>query len=107
MEISQWSPERLRDVLTAGVLSIVDDKETYGYLIGQRLAEGGLGAVKGATLYPLLTRPKHDGDVVAFWRNGDGGPNRKYYSITPSGQQRLNALRTDWRILLATPHRSF
>ncbi|GAA1887476.1 PadR family transcriptional regulator [Paeniglutamicibacter psychrophenolicus] len=98
MEISQWPSEWLRGVLAAAVLSIVSNEETYGYLIGQRLAEGGLGVVKGGTLYPLLTRLEQDGDVVASWRDGDGGPGRKYYAITPAGQQRLNLLRTDWQI---------
>lgn len=98
MKISQWPSEWLRGVLAAAVLSIVNDEETYGYLIGQRLAEGGLGVVKGGTLYPLLTRLEQDGDVVASWRGGDGGPGRKYYAITPAGQQRLNLLRTDWQI---------
>ena len=98
MEISRWPSEWLRGVLAAAVLSIVNDEETYGYLIGQRLAEGGLGVVKGGTLYPLLTRLEQDGDVVASWRDGDGGPGRKYYAITAAGQQRLNLLRVDWQI---------
>lgn len=98
MEISQWPSEWLRGVLAAAVLSIVNDEETYGYLIRQRLAEGGLGVVKGGTLYPLLTRLEQDGDLVASWRGGDGGPGRKYYVITPSGHQRLKSLRTDWQI---------
>jgi PadR family transcriptional regulator PadR len=95
---SKWPSEWLRGVLTAAVLSIVSDEETYGYLIGRRLAEGGLGIVKGGTLYPLLTRLEQDGEILATWRDGDGGPGRKYYAITPAGSQRLNSLRADWQI---------
>jgi PadR family transcriptional regulator PadR len=101
MEISQWPSEWLRGVLAAAVLSIVSEDETYGYLIGQRLAEGGLGTVKGGTLYPLLTRLEQDGDLTATWRGGDGGPGRKYYAITPAGQERLHSLRADWGIFSA------
>ena len=98
MENSKWPTEWLRGALTAAVLSIVSDEETYGYLVAQRLREGGLGVVKGGTLYPLLTRLEQDGDVIASWREGAGGPGRKYYSITPTGKQRLALLRVDWQI---------
>lgn len=98
MEISKWPSEWLRGVLTGAVLSIVNDEETYGYLIGQRLQEGGLGVVKGGTLYPLLTRLEQEGDITASWREGEGGPGRKYYSITATGHQRLELLRADWRV---------
>ena len=98
MENAQWPSEWLRGVLTAAVLSIVSEEETYGYLVAQQLKEGGLGIVKGGTLYPLLTRLEQDGDVIASWRKGAGGPGRKYYSITPAGNQRLTKLRSDWRI---------
>jgi PadR family transcriptional regulator PadR len=53
MENSNWPAEWLRGALTAAVLSIVSEEETYGYLVAQRLSEGGLGVVKGGTLYPL------------------------------------------------------
>lgn len=98
MESSNWPVDWLRGVLTAAVLSIVSEGETYGYLVAQRLLDAGLGVVKGGTLYPLLTRLEQDGDVVSTWREGRGGPSRKYYSITPAGRQRLTVLRTDWRL---------
>lgn len=101
MEVSQWPSEWLRGVLAAAVLSIVNEEETYGYLIGQRLTEGGLGVVKGGTLYPLLARLEQDGDLTAAWRGGDGGPGRKYYAITPAGQERLHSLRSDWGVFAA------
>lgn len=98
LENSTWPTEWLRGVLTAAVLSIVSEGEIYGYLLAQRLKAGGLGAVKGGTLYPLLSRLEQDGDVVTSWREGAGGPGRKYYSISPTGEQRLVTLRVDWQI---------
>lgn len=78
------------------VLSIVSEGETYGYEIAQRLAEGGMGTVKGGTLYPLLARLEQDGDVAATWRESVSGPGRKYYAITGSGRERLDDHRRDW-----------
>ena len=98
VENLNWPAEWLRGVLTPAVLSVVSDGQTYGYLIAQRLADAGLGTVKGGTLYPLLARLEQDGDVISTWREGQGGPGRKYYSITPGGRQHLAALRADWQV---------
>ena len=96
MDTQRWPAEWLRSALVGAVLSLVSEGETYGYLVAQRLADGGMGVVKGGTLYPLLARLEQDGDVVATWREGDSGPGRKYYSITPAGRERLEAYRADW-----------
>jgi PadR family transcriptional regulator PadR len=95
---SNWPAEWLRGVLTAAVLSIVSEGETYGYLVAQQLADAGLGVVKGGTLYPLLIRLEQDGHVVSTWREGRAGPGRKFYSITPAGRDRLTVLRADWQL---------
>ncbi|WP_104198830.1 PadR family transcriptional regulator [Cryobacterium sp. Y29] len=98
MENATWPAEWLRRALTAAVLPIVSEEETYGYLVAQRLKAGGLGVVRGETLYPLLSRLEQNGDVVTSWRKGVGGTGRKYYSISPTGEQRLRTLRIDWQI---------
>ncbi|WP_150308497.1 PadR family transcriptional regulator [Planctomonas psychrotolerans] len=97
MEERTWPSEWLRGVLGAAILAIVADGETYGYRIGQRISEAGLGTVKGGTLYPILNRFEDEGLLASSWREGDGGPGRKYYSVTPSGADTLRTLRTDWR----------
>lgn len=96
MDSTQWPAEWLKGPLTPAVLAIVAEGETYGYLIAQRLVDGGLGTVKGGTLYPLLARLEQEGLVAATWREGTGGPGRKYYAITPPGSARLRDLRADW-----------
>jgi len=69
---------------------------TYGYAIASRLAEGGLGVVKGGTLYPLLSRLESAGLVTTQWRAGDGGPGRKYYLLTDGGHQQLEHTASQW-----------
>ena len=49
---SEW----LRGVLQPCVLQCLADGPAYGYAIIARLAEAGLGEIKGGTLYPLLAR---------------------------------------------------
>jgi len=91
-----WPSEWLRGVLEVCVLRVLADGQTYGYAIASRLADGGLGVVKGGTLYPLLNRLETAGLVTAQWQAGDGGPGRKYYLLTDEGRQELQDTATQW-----------
>jgi PadR family transcriptional regulator PadR len=91
-----WPSEWLRGVLEVCVLRVLADGQTYGYAIASRLADGGLGVVKGGTLYPLLNRLEAAGLVTAQWQAGDGGPGRKYYLLTDDGRQELQDTATQW-----------
>ena len=96
MTESGWPSEWLRGVLELCVLRVLADGETYGYAIATRLAEDGLGTVKGGTLYPLLTRLEAVGLVTALWRAGEGGPGRKYYALTDAGRADLGSTTQAW-----------
>jgi PadR family transcriptional regulator, regulatory protein PadR len=91
-----WPSEWLRGMLEVCVLRVLADGETYGYAIASRLADSGLGVVKGGTLYPLLNRLESAGLVTAQWRAGDGGPGRKYYLLTADGHQQLQDTAAQW-----------
>jgi PadR family transcriptional regulator PadR len=109
MPEAPWPSEWLRGVLSLCVLGVLADGPTYGYAISQRLAAAGLGAVKGGTLYPLLTRLEQDGLVESDWRAGEAGPGRKYFTLTPTGRTALTTRSRDWDRFVAatrtlTPH---
>lgn len=88
--------EWLRAVLPLATLAIVAAEETYGYAVGQRLHAAGLGSVKGGTLYPVLNRLESDGLVTSSWREGVGGPGRKFFAITDQGRAHLDERATAW-----------
>lgn len=92
-----WPGEWLRGVLGICVLGILQSGPTYGYAIAAALAEGGLGAIKGGTLYPLLGRFEEAGLVTVEWRAGAGGPGRKYFSLTPAGTAELTRQAAHWQ----------
>ena len=101
----------MRGVLSLCVLRVVADGPTYGYAIAGRLADAGLGAVKGGTLYPILTRLETDGLVTSSWEAGDGGPGRKFFTLTDAGARALAERTEQWQVftqraaaLLASPH---
>lgn len=91
-----WPTEWLRGALGVCVLHVIAGAPTYGYAIASALAHVGLGSVKGGTLYPLLGRLEEAGLVTVEWRAGDGGPGRKFYSLTASGREEHDRQVADW-----------
>ncbi|KKK06992.1 PadR family transcriptional regulator [Micromonospora sp. HK10] len=89
----QW----LRGVLDLCVLGLLRDHESYGYQLAQSLDAAGIGPIQGGTLYPVLLRLERSGLITARWREGTGGPARKYYRITESGQAALGRGGPDWQ----------
>ncbi|WP_258726556.1 PadR family transcriptional regulator [Cellulomonas sp. NS3] len=97
-----WPGEWLRGALEVCVLAVLDEGPTYGYAITTRLDELGLGTVKGGTLYPLLARLEESGAVTVEWRPGEGGPGRKYFTLTDLGRTALATKGAAWTRFAAT-----
>ncbi len=49
------------------------------------------------TLYPLLLRLERKGLDRGAYRAGSGGPSRKYYQLTPDGEQYLAEFTAAWQ----------
>jgi PadR family transcriptional regulator PadR len=91
-----WPSDWLRATLGFLVLRALSVGPSYGYAIISELEHHGFGAIKGGTLYPLLTRYETAGLVTTEWRAGDGGPGRKYFALTDRGRAELTRLSADW-----------
>lgn len=87
----------LRGSLDTMVLSILTGRERYGYEIQQELrrASGGRIEIKAGTLYPLLHKLETSGFVAARWDDSTGR-DRKWYTITDAGRQRLTVAAREW-----------
>ena len=80
------------------ILSILQEKENYGYQIIQsvkRISGGSLEWSDGM-LYPVLHRLEKDGLIQAHWRISEEGRRRKYYQITEFGQKELETEKEQW-----------
>ncbi len=66
----------------------------YGYELRQSLSDNGLPIEEG-TLYPLLRRLESQGFLSSEWRT-EGQP-RRYYRLSPAGQDLLAQLKDSWR----------
>ncbi|MCK2244418.1 MULTISPECIES: helix-turn-helix transcriptional regulator [unclassified Crossiella] len=87
----------LRGTLELAVAAVLAEADLHGYALVQRLAEQGLGTIKGGALYPVLGRMEAAGLVEAEWVAGQGGPGRKTYRLTPAGRDRLDEEIGHWR----------
>ncbi len=87
----------LHGFLDLCLLSLLADGDDYGMSLTQRLADAGLGAIPGGTLYPALLRLEKGGLVEARRRSSTSGPARKYFSLTPAGRTELLRRQGEWR----------
>ena len=81
--------QMLKGTLEGCILAILSQKETYGYEISRQLAAYGFGTIQEGTIYPLLLRLEKNQLVAAAYRPSELGPKRKYYSLTPAGEEEL------------------
>ena len=81
-----------KGVLEFCILSIISKGEVYPSDIIDEMKEAKLIVVEG-TLYPLLTRLKNAGLLSYNWVESNAGPPRKYYKLTPLGQEHLKKIK--------------
>ena len=56
---------------------------------------GGIDMGEG-TIYPLMRRLQDEGLVATYLAESPSGPPRKYYRLTDTGRQSLQAQKTEW-----------
>ena len=86
----------LRGVLDLCLLAVMGDGAAYGYEMTKRLRARGLSMVGEGSIYPVLGRLERDGLVETHRAASNGGPPRKYYSLSPEGERVLEAGVKEW-----------
>ena len=79
----------LKGVLEGCILGLINDKASYGYLIVEKLKQGGFDNIQEATVYPILTRLEKRGLLLSERRPSAVGPPRKYYLLTDMGKYEM------------------
>ncbi|MBW6479304.1 MAG: PadR family transcriptional regulator [Bacteroidales bacterium] len=100
MNLENTKAQMRKGVLEFCILSLLANHEAYTSEIIGTLKESELLVVEG-TVYPLLTRLKNDGLLNYRWEESTGGPPRKYYKITPLGEEFLSELKKTWNQLVS------
>jgi PadR family transcriptional regulator PadR len=91
--------ELRRGCLTLAVLAQLR-QERYGYTLRKALADDGL-VIDESTLYPLLRRLEAQGVLASQWREEEKR-NKRFYRLTPDGEQIFSQLLTEWRAINAS-----
>jgi PadR family transcriptional regulator, regulatory protein PadR len=86
----------LKGVLEGCILAIIKQQPTYGYELSIKLQEFGLSDVSEGSIYPLLLRLQKEQLIKGTMQRSDVGPKRKYYHLTPDGEEALKQFIIQW-----------
>ncbi len=94
------SNQMMKGLLDGAILGLIAQGETYGYEILEKLKANQFPEISDGSIYPVLLRLSKKGYVHTTTRKSDnGGPKRKYYTISESGKQELEQFKAKWRDL--------
>lgn len=87
----QWEDSYKKGLLSFWMMLLLHGRSTYAYEMTAMIAEMSLGTVVAdeKSIYRALKRFEENGLVQSWLQNSDVGPPRRYYSLTPLGQQLL------------------
>lgn len=95
-ELEKWKAQIRKGFLELCVLTYLGSQgEAYGLSLMEGLAASGVEVGEG-TLYPLLTRMTREGSLEAEWETPAKGHPRKYYRLSPGGQEALRAMKAEY-----------
>ena len=95
------SKELVAASTTTLVLSILSERENYGYALIQRVNElsGGQLEWSEGMLYPVLHRMEHRGLIKSRWGESETGRKRKYYSLEKDGKEAMTKHYEQWSLV--------
>jgi Predicted transcriptional regulators len=98
VDINSWRTQLKKGFLEYSILHILQQQDSYGYLILSKLNEYALLATTESTVYPILRKLQKSGYLAAEWRDAEqeGLPPRKYYTLTDLGKAGLKVMEQDW-----------
>lgn len=80
-------------ILDACVLAILNNEDTYGYLLTQQVKE--VIDISESTLYPVLRRLQKNNYLITYDKAFQGR-NRRYYQITNLGKNQYKEYLRMW-----------
>jgi PadR family transcriptional regulator PadR len=81
------------------ILKALSLGEMHGWGISERIERlsGGVFAVQQGAIYPVLQRMLRRGWITASWHETEHGRRARFYRLTASGRERLEAETSWWR----------
>jgi PadR family transcriptional regulator PadR len=80
------------------LLSLLEETERHGYDLARLIGERSRGTINFhvASLYPTLYRMEEKGLIEGRGVEKAGQRRRRYYRLTPAGEQTLASQRSTW-----------
>lgn len=94
-----WTTQLRKGVLELCILNVVGQARIYGYDIVKQLRGIDALVIREGTVYPILSRLKRDGLVSTSLQESPEGPARKYYELTPRGEQLRTEMNAYWDLM--------
>ena len=93
-------PQGTLDLLILKTLAV---GAQHGWAISERIQQmsSNVLQVQQGSLYPALHRLERKGWIKARWGSSENNRRAKYYELTRSGRQQLEAEENAWRKLTA------
>ena len=94
----------IRGHTDAIILARLLQSDSYGYEINKVIStlSSGRFELKEATLYTAFKRLEESGYIVSYWGDSGAGARRRYYTITPAGQEACRQLLAGWTETILT-----
>jgi DNA-binding PadR family transcriptional regulator len=91
--LDQWETTYKRGLLSFWLLLLLDERPMYVFEMGEALEGLSQGTVSAdeKSLYRALRRFEAVGLVTSSWEPSEVGPRRRYYQLSPLGQELLRA----------------
>jgi len=90
-----------KGILELAVLGALSRRRHYGYSLVRTISGTSDIDLTEGTIYPILGRLAREGLIRSEWVESSQGPPRKYYTLTPKGEEAFRTLDEEFRKLVA------
>lgn len=97
LDIGNWTTQLRKGILELCIVNLLAQGELYGYDLVKKVTEIRGVVVTEGTIYPLLSRLRKAGLLETRTEESPNGPIRKYYRLSPAGEQTRQLMNACWR----------
>lgn len=94
--LNKWKSQVKKGTLSFILLNLLRDGKYYGYELIEQIKKTTYIEIAEGTLYPLMKRLYDENLVSSQWVEQTSGIPRKYYMLTPKGEQALKEMKIFW-----------
>jgi PadR family transcriptional regulator, regulatory protein PadR len=92
----RWEAQLRKGAIEMATLAALWERRLYGLEIIRFLELHSQLVLAEGTIYPILNRLKAEGSLTSEWVEAEAGHPRKYYSLTPAGEERTRKMIAAW-----------